>query len=116
MNNDQIVLLSQLFEECKQSKHLLCQLKNLAVKAQNYELALELRVLETQLFPNTLENQRELLMAQDVVKIFGMFGYNVSPKCAWKMNEAFKKYHQNGAVSDVEYVDIQKSANELFVD
>lgn len=113
MNNN---LIENFIEDCKQSKYLMCQLKNLAVKSQNYELAAELRLLETQLFPETIETERQKKISDDVVKFLSMFGYNVNPKCAWTMNEAFKKYHQNGSVSDVEYVDIQKRANELFVD
>jgi len=109
-------LLQQFLENCKQSKTTLAQLKNLAVKVQDYEFAANVRELETTLFPQTLVDEAERKKASDIAKIFGMFNLQVKPREAWLVNTILEKYRLNGTVTSDDVFDIRTECDNLFVD
>lgn len=85
-------LLNQLLEKAKQDKKTLQHLKNTAVRAQNFELASNLRAIEIECFPESSEVKKAKEDAKYISLLFRMVELNVSEPTCWLISEAMKQH------------------------
>lgn len=82
--------LNELLEKAKTDKRVMLALKTAAVKASCFDLASELRQLETSLFPET----EEIKKAKEIGRLnrisLGMVGINTDDANAWLISETMR--------------------------
>lgn len=88
--------LNKLLEKAKQNKKAFLKLKELAVECQQYELAVNLRGIERELFPESDEVTQAKEFSKKLNLLFRMVDLNIPPKEAWLIVETFKKYTEIG--------------------
>lgn len=85
-------LLLKMFESAKKDKRKLLALKNAAVKCQEFELAVQIRELEKELFPETDEEKEAKELAKNVKVILRLVEVNATEDACWLIAETLKKY------------------------
>lgn len=95
-------LLNDLVEKAKCNKKGLIMLKNTAVRCQQFELASQLRELETSLFPETDEEKAAKKLAKEINLLFRMVELNVSEDVCWIIHEAIKCHSKKKGKFSVE--------------
>ena len=85
-------LLSNFIEEAKKDKSKLLALKQAAVKSSQYELAANLRALETELFPESEEVKSAKKRAEKLNLVFRMVELNIPNEIAWLVERTVKRY------------------------
>ena len=90
-------LLLQLLEAAKKDKKQLIVLKNLSVKLQQFELSINLREIEKELYPESKEDKFAKEQAQKLNLVFRMVGLNVSDDACWLISETLKDYTKRGS-------------------
>lgn len=83
-------LLTDLVEKAKGNKKGLIMLKNTAVRCQQFELASQLRELETSLFPTTDEEKEAKKIAKEINLVLRMVELNVSEDTCWLIGQTLK--------------------------
>lgn len=105
-----IELLKPVIEKSKTDRKIIAALKDVAVKAQAYELAFELRSIETEI-PKT-DEEKDI---EKISRLFRMVGLNGSDKAAFLISEAIKGFNEKGDDFDLRSASlIITKANELF--
>ena len=89
-------LISQMIEAAKKDKRLLISLKNTAVKGQQFELAVQLRELETSLFPESEEQKQAKDVGDKTRLVLQMVELNVPDDVSWLISATLKKYFKMG--------------------
>lgn len=108
-------LLNDLVEKVKCNKKGLIMLKNTAVRCQQFELASQLRELETSLFPETDEEKAAKKLAKEINLLFRMVGLNVSEDVCWIIHEAIKCHSKKkGKFSIEDAAKLVVKRKELF--
>lgn len=102
-------LLMQMLEAAKKDKKTFKVLKNSAVKCQQFELAVNLREMEKELFPETEEEKQAKEKAKEINLIFRMVELNVSEDVCWLISETLKVYSKIKGKFSI------KQASELIV-
>jgi len=109
-------LFSALVESAKTNRKHFAQLKAVAVACQQYELASELRTLETETFPETEEVKKEKLRAKQVRHVLSMVNANAGEDVCWMIDAAISKLNEKGGSFSIEDAsEIRYKASELFV-
>ena len=85
-------LLTDLVEKAKGNKKGLIMLKNTAVRCQQFELASQLRELETSLFPETDEEKEAKKLAKEINLVLRMVELNVSDDVCWLISQTLKTH------------------------
>jgi len=83
-------LFMQMVEKAKGDKRLLKALKGMAVKAQQFELACNLREMETSLFPESEEVKKIKEQAKRTNLLLRMVDVQTNDAICWIVNEAIK--------------------------
>lgn len=81
-------LLNQLVEKAKQNKKAFRKLKELTVECQQYELAVKLREVEKDLFPETEEVKTAKERGSKLNLLFRMIELKVPNEVAWMIEQA----------------------------
>lgn len=84
----------QMFEGAKKDKKIFLAFKNLAVKCQQFELAVKIRELETELFPESDEEKQAKEIAKEINLVFRMVDLKVSEDVCWLIYEALKLHSE----------------------
>lgn len=109
--------LLQLLEKAKQDKKCLVELKNTAVSGMEFELAAELRFLETSLFPESEEVKIAKKQAKDLRLLFQMVELNISEDIAWLIAATLKTYNKKKGNFDLKNaVELISKRKEYFND
>jgi hypothetical protein len=104
-------LLNELLEKAKTDKKSLKMLKETAVRCQQFELASQLRELETTIFPETDEEKE----AKNINVALRMVDLNVSNDVCWLINETLKTYSKmKGKFSAKDAAQLMAKRKELF--
>lgn len=89
MTDDVIISsFTDIMKEAEKDRSLLRMLKLLAVKGKQFELASELRRLETEMFPASDQEK----VAKEVAQCLSMVGLTCNDETAWKTYMAVKEY------------------------
>lgn len=108
-------LLKELLESAKKDKKGLRQLKNTAVRCQNFELASQLRALELKLFPETKEQKDAKKLAKDLNLVFRNVGLAIDHEKIWVIQKALEVYNKKKMKMDLKDASqIVEKAKELF--
>lgn len=108
-------LFKQLIEAAKKNRKGLIRLKNAAVTLQEFELASQLRELETKNFPETEEVKAAKKQAKDLSLLFRMVDLNVSEDKCWLIAETLKLYNKKKGKFDIkDAAKIRAKEVELF--
>lgn len=108
-------LFKQLIEAAKKNRKGLIRLKNAAVTLQEFELASQLRELETKNFPETEEVKAAKKQAKDLNLLFRMVDLNVSEDKCWLIAETLKLYNKKKGKFDIkDAAKIRAKEVELF--
>lgn len=106
-------LLNDLLEKAKTDKKSLNMLKTTAIRCQQFELAAQLRELETSIFPES-EEEKE---AKNINVVLRMVELNVPNDICWLINETLKTYSKmKGKFSIKEATELIHKRKELFFD
>jgi hypothetical protein len=110
-------LLTNLVKAAKKDKKGLRQLKNTAVRCQQFELAAELRDIETQLFPESQESKEAKVEAQKIKTALAMVELNVSYDICWIIAQTIKVYiEKQGEFSIHDAAELLVKQKEIFFD
>jgi hypothetical protein len=90
-----------LIEKAKTDKKLLRQLKNAAVRGQDFELASQLREMETELFPRSQEAKDAKAKASDLSLLFRMIELNVAESTCWLLSETLSLHQKKKGKFDL---------------
>ena len=104
----------EMFEKASTDKTLLKMFKEMAVKAQNFELASSLRAIETLHFSETEETKKEKDDALAIAKVLYLIGFNLNEDTAWIISQAIRKYDENKDFSCEDANKLIKRREELF--
>ena len=108
-------LLTDLVEKAKGNKKDLIMLKNTAVRCQQFELASQLRELETSLYPETDEEKEAKKLAKEINLVFRMVELNVSEDVCWLISQALKVHTKTkGKFSTLDATKLIVKRKELF--
>ena len=114
-SNEITNLLIQLFEESKKSKKELLSLKNAAVVCQQYELAANIRQIETTLFPETEETKAAKMLAKELQTLFKMVELDVKEEICWLVYQVVKGYSKKkGSFSLKDAAKLIAKRNDIF--
>jgi hypothetical protein len=108
-------MTDELIEKAKTNHKLLKKLKCIAVEAKLYELGVQLREMEQNLFPETEESKQAKKDVQELDLLFRMVNLSVPDKELWTIGEAMKVYRKKKGkfdVSDAALITVK--ARELF--
>lgn len=86
--------LRELLEFAKKDKKSLLNLKNTAVMCQRYELASQLREIETNLFPETKEEKMAKYVAHELSSVLRLVNLEVPDKVCYLIMETIKVYNK----------------------
>jgi len=100
-------LLKQMLEEAKKDKKKLLQMKKMAVNMGQLELAMNLRNLEVELFPESPEVTVAKLKAAKLNLVFRMVELNIPEDVSWLVEATIKRYWKRRGNFDL------KDASEL---
>ena len=104
-------LLMQMLEAAKKDKKSFLSLKNIAVKLQQFELAVAIREIEKEIFPETAEEKK----AKEVRLLFGMVDLNVSDDVCWLISEVMERHNKKkGKFSINDASDLICKRKQLF--
>ena len=107
--------LNELLESGKKDKNILILLKNVAVKSLNYELASQLREMETTLFPPTKEEKTAKAIVNDHRLLFQLLGMQASERGIYSIVEGMKAFGKMKGKFDLETASkIRAKADEIF--
>jgi hypothetical protein len=108
-------LLKELLESAKKDKKGLRQLKNTAVRCQNFELASQLRGLELKLFPETKEQKEAKKLVKELDLVFRNVGLAIDPEKIWVIQKAIEVYKKKKMQMNMrDASQIVAKARELF--
>lgn len=108
-------LLTDLVEKAKENKKGLIMLKNTAFRCQQFELASQLRKLETSLFPETDEEKKAKKLAKEINLVLRMVELNVSEDVCWLISQTLKTHSKmKGKFSIKEAAELVCKRKELF--
>lgn len=109
-------LMNQLLESAKKNKRGFLELKAVAVRCQEYELASELRQFELDNFPKSKAQKNAESSAKKTDVLLRMIGLQLdAPKNAWLLEEAFKLYFDKGEELDIKDIArLQIKRDKLF--
>lgn len=100
-----------MFECAKKDKFLLRSLKTIAVKAQQFELAAQIRAEEAKLFPLTVEET----IANNVSNVLSMVGIDANQATSWKIWKVITAYSEKGnSLSIQDTSEIKSQSVKLF--
>jgi hypothetical protein len=86
--------LRELLEFAKKDKKSLLNLKNTAVMCERYELASQLREIETNLFPETKEDKMAKYVAHELSSVLRLVNLEVPDKVCYLIMETIKVYNK----------------------
>lgn len=108
-------LMVQLLEKAKTDKPTLIALKASAVKAQQYELASNLREIERELFPETKEQSLEIKKAGELNLLFRMVDLNIDHATCWLIAAALEVYkRRKNRFDTADAAKVVAERNKLF--
>lgn len=108
-------LIKEVIEAAKKNRKGLCRLKNAAVTLQAYELASQLREIETINFPVTPAIKKANIEATDLVQLFKMVEMEIPKDKCWLISEALKCYNKKkGNFSLMDAAKLLAKKEELF--
>lgn len=109
------IKLNDLLEKAKKDKLILKELKHLAIKAQEYDLAANIRELEKELFPDSEEAKLAKEKSKKINLALRMVNIDIPEDVCWLIAETLTLYSQMGAKFSVnEAVELVFKKEELF--
>lgn len=107
--------LNGLIEKAKTSNKLLRDLKLAAYNANLLELAAELRLMETELFPESNESKSAKEKAKKLNLVFRMVDLNISEPVCWLIAETLNAYKsKKGKFSMVDAANLIDRKEKIF--
>lgn len=109
-------MTDKLLENASRNIETLNELKNLAVKLDQYELGAECRKLEKELFPETDEEKIAKEKAKELNLIFRMVDLNIEDEICFrifKTLELFRKKKGKFDLSDASKIQVE--SKKLFI-
>lgn len=88
--------LNDLLEKAKKDKRTLVFLKNAAVRSQMFDLASQLRTMETELFPKTDEQKAAENIGKEMDTALRMVNVNAGEPTSWLIYKTFLKFQELG--------------------
>lgn len=109
-------LLKKMLDEAKNDKKALRNMKELAVKNQQYELAANLREWENKLFPLSDEQKEAHKTGRVIAAILSMTCQSkINSNAAWLINETIKSYNAKGGQFSIDDAsELRTKAEQLF--
>lgn len=108
-------LIKKLIESAKSDRTKLIEVKNLAVKLQQYELASNLKDLENELFPISEEDKKLKFRAVDVSMALKLCDLNSTSSTAFVVDSVIKVLNKkNGNFSLEDAAKIKAKKKELY--
>ncbi len=108
-------LFLELLEKAKSNKKAFELLKNTAVKSQHFELAVKLREIERDLFPESEEIREAKQRANGLNTLFRMVDLNVTPNTCYLIDEILKQRNEKGnKVTLMDASDIVERTKRIF--
>lgn len=89
-------LLMQMLEKAKTDKKAFFMLKNLAVRCQEFELAVKVREMEKELFPESDEVKKAKEYAKELNTLFRTVELNISDHICFLIGETIKCHMEKG--------------------
>lgn len=109
-------LLLQFIEVAKKDRKTFARLKNAVVTGQQFELAVALRDIEKEAFPESEETNEAKETARKINTLFRMVDLNVSEDVCWLIYESIKLHDKKrGKFSLEDAVSLKAKKDELFV-
>ena len=91
-------LLNGLLEEAKKNKDILIHLKNLSVRAGQFELAAQLRDLENEFFPESKEAKE----AREIRNALSMVDLGIPEDICWLISKTLKAHQKKKGKFSIE--------------
>lgn len=94
-------LIKEAVEAAKKNRKGLCRLKKAAVTLQAYELASQLREIETKNFPETEDVKAANKKSKDLALLFRMVQLEIPTDKCWLIAETLKVYNKKKGKFDL---------------
>jgi hypothetical protein len=108
-------LFNQLLEKAKTDKRTLLAFKNAAVRSKQFELAANLRELETTLFPESEEAKKAKAEAKKINLLFRMVGVDAPEHIGWLIAQALRLHSKKKGKFSVDDAErLKHQCKELF--
>ena len=109
-------LLKQLLEEVKQNKIGLSQLKNAAITCNQFDLAIRLKEIDKEMFPETKAIKLAKETAKKIKQTLNMVGVDAPEETCWLIAETLKMYKKKkGEFSLDDATSLRVKKEEIFL-
>lgn len=110
-------LLTQLIESAKKNRKGFQRLKNAVVTCQQFELAVKLKEIEKEAFPETEEIKLAKEKAKKLNLLFRMVDLNISEDVCWLIAETLKVHlEKQGEFSIDDATKLLFEKSEIFIE
>lgn len=106
--------MSTLLKAAKKDKKALVEIKNLAVKLKELEIASQIMGLEKELFPETKEQIEAKKLARDLKGALSMVDLNVEDSVCWVMFQTFNKFKKVGSNFSIKDSAVIMTEQDMF--
>ncbi len=109
-------LLKKMFADIKRNKKNLIAFKNLAVKTQNYELAVEIRLIEKNLFPESKEVSDAKKLSKELNLLFRMVNIGIDDETCWLIYHTLDQYKKTKGSFSIKHASVLLAKQEEIFD
>ena len=108
-------IISEFVELAQENRSVLKGLKNIAVQAQKYELASNLRAVEIDKYPIAKTTSKEYQEAETFGRILAMMDLKVSVENAYKLLSSARMFSDERELDKLAGIEkIQEKSREIF--